>query len=106
MPSLHRIFLRRHLSQALVTDFLHGRQSLTEAGEKRAGPSWSGNDACGVLAAVVYIKYCVHTQGAHHVALTMGDLLRMEMLPGIGTRKLHLKCHRKWWKRNTRFVLP
>lgn len=41
----HRIFLRRHRSQALETDFLRGCQSLTDVGEKRLGPSFVGREA-------------------------------------------------------------
>jgi hypothetical protein len=41
----HRIFLRRHRSQAFETDFRLGCQSLTALGEKRAGPSPEGNEA-------------------------------------------------------------
>jgi hypothetical protein len=40
-----RIFLLRHRSQALETDFLRGCQSRIVVGEKRLGPSEVGNDA-------------------------------------------------------------
>jgi hypothetical protein len=40
-----RIFLLRHRSQALETDFLRGCQSRTDVGEKRFGPSEVGTDA-------------------------------------------------------------
>lgn len=59
-----RIFLRRHRSQALETDFLLGCQSLTDVGEKRFGPSFGGRDA-----AMVSNKCCryegIHTKRAH-----------------------------------------
>lgn len=42
-----RIFLRRHRSHALETDFLLGCQSLTDVGEKRLGPSLGGRVATG-----------------------------------------------------------
>jgi hypothetical protein len=41
----HRIFLRRHRSHALETDFRRGCQSLTDVGEKRLGPSFGGKVA-------------------------------------------------------------
>ena len=45
-----RIFLRRHRSQALETDFLRGCQSFTAAGENWFGPSPAGSEAVHVVS--------------------------------------------------------
>jgi hypothetical protein len=51
----HRILRRRHLSQALLTDFRLGCQSLTAVGEKRLGPSPAGRDAGVISKCSLYV---------------------------------------------------
>ena len=56
----HRIFLRRHLSQAFETNFLRGCQSRTAVGEKRLGPSFNGKEAIVVSDDLFIVLHCTY----------------------------------------------
>ncbi|KAF1993516.1 hypothetical protein P154DRAFT_589057, partial [Amniculicola lignicola CBS 123094] len=68
----HLIFRRRHLSQALGTDFRRGCQSATEVGEKLLGPSPAGNEACSFSSMSAVFERALLTEWTHGFVVDLG----------------------------------